>query len=180
MSMQLLGHSMVSRTSLVALSLFLGAKVDANDELNFKTLIWPTLQKHCLRCHDAKDAQGGLRLDQKSWIEKGGESQNIVLGSRDDSELLRRLQSNDPQYRMPKEGPALSRQMIEGFAQWIESGAPWLAEDIAMGCKDDALVQFANARAARKLTFTVFLARISFRRRGCHERTERNYQRSRT
>ncbi len=87
--------------------------------------IWPLLRQHCVDCHDLPDAEGGLRLTRKSLIEKGGHTGNVILGSLDDSELLRRLRSDDPLYRMPKDTEPLAPEEIDRFENWIDQGAPW-------------------------------------------------------
>ena len=58
-------------------------------------------------------------------IRFGGHTGNTVLGTVDDSELLRRVTAADPDYRMPKEGPPLPAQDVTLLRRWIEQGAPW-------------------------------------------------------
>ncbi len=58
----------------------------ANDALEFfEQRVRPALVEHCYRCHsaDAKELQGGLRLDLKSGWQTGGDSGQpaIVPGS---------------------------------------------------------------------------------------------------
>ena len=49
----------------------------------------------------------------------------MILGTVDDSELLRRVAATDPDYRMPKEGEPLSAEEISLLKSWVEQGAPW-------------------------------------------------------
>ena len=47
----------------------------------FETKIRPVLVQHCYECHSAaaKDIQGGLRLDSRPGIRKGGETGAAVV-----------------------------------------------------------------------------------------------------
>tara|TARA_R110002049_G_scaffold4601_5_gene32361 strand:- start:506785 stop:508524 length:1740 start_codon:yes stop_codon:yes gene_type:complete len=93
--------------------------------VDVRTQIWPLLQRHCLRCHNAMQSDGDLRLDRIHHIRAGGHTGNTILGTVDDSELLRRLRSTDPGYRMPKDADPLSAEQIDLFTRWIAQGSPW-------------------------------------------------------
>ncbi len=95
------------------------------NRVDVRTEVWPILQRHCLRCHNHQKSDGDLRLDLIEEIRAGGHTGNIILGSVDDSELLRRISAEDPGYRMPKEGEPLSADEMELLNRWIEQGAPW-------------------------------------------------------
>jgi hypothetical protein len=58
-------------------------------------------------------------------IERGGHTGNVLLGTGQNSELLRRLQSSDDNYRMPKDDVPLPAETVERLKLWIEQGAPW-------------------------------------------------------
>ena len=62
--------------------------------LFFKQRIEPVLEQHCYSCHSAAadSIKGGLRLDTKSTIRRGGESgPAVVPGNVDDSQLITAL-----------------------------------------------------------------------------------------
>ncbi len=91
----------------------------------FSRDILPLLSDKCLACHGPDDShrEGDLRLDTR----EGATLHAIVPGDPAQSELMRRLTSQDPDERMPP--PAhhkkLSEEEIQKVNRWIELGAPW-------------------------------------------------------
>ena len=79
----------------IMLSLISADLLQADEELAFfKERIEPVLEKHCYSCHSAAadSIKGGLRLDTKSTIRRGGESgPAVVPGNVDDSQLITAL-----------------------------------------------------------------------------------------
>ncbi|MBM4074971.1 MAG: hypothetical protein FJ267_04935, partial [Planctomycetes bacterium] len=94
-------------------------------QIEFKNDIWPILTNHCLRCHGPERSEGGLRLDRKKFVLKGGHTGNPVLGTLQNSELLRRVTSTNDAYRMPKDATPLSNVEKELLQKWIEQGSNW-------------------------------------------------------
>ena len=92
----------------------------------FVKSIQPLLEKKCLRCHGEK-AQGGLRLDSRAALLRGGESEGpaAVPNQPHDSPLLHRVLSDDDELRMPPDGEPLSPKEIEHLTKWIQNGAAW-------------------------------------------------------
>ena len=92
-------------------------------DYNFQ--VRPILSDNCFRCHgpDAKSRQAGLRLDQK----ESAYAQAIAPGKPGQSELIARVSSTDPSYRMPP--PSVHKQLsaaeIAILRQWIEQGAEY-------------------------------------------------------
>ena len=100
-------------------------KVSPDDLQFFESKIRPVLARHCYRCHsaEAETQMGGLSLDSRVGILRGGQrGEAIVPGSVDDSLLLQAL-SYESDLKMPPTGK-LSDQVIVDFTQWIERGAP--------------------------------------------------------
>lgn len=99
-------------------------------ESHFESKIRPVLIDACLRCHGATKASGGLRLDSREGLLKGGESgPAVVPGQPDDSLLLQAIRHAAGVSAMPPEKEkALKREQIEAVASWIQSGAVWPAE----------------------------------------------------
>jgi Planctomycete cytochrome C len=87
------------------------------------------LEAHCLRCHGPDKAESHLRLDQNDSIKKHGRAGNPILGPEDESELLRRVSSKDPRYRMPKDESSLPESEIELLREWIRAGAGFPISD---------------------------------------------------
>src|SRR5262249_20691685 len=72
----------------------------------FEKKIRPVLVEHCYSCHsqDAKKIRGGLLLDTRDGLLKGGESgPAIVAGTPAKSLLLHALRQTD-ELRMPPKG----------------------------------------------------------------------------
>ena len=83
----------------------LSADAGASD---FSREIQPLLANHCYACHgpDAKTRKSGLRFDLRevatSELESGARA--IVPGDLEESELVRRIFSKDPDEMMPPPG----------------------------------------------------------------------------
>ena len=88
-------------------------------------VIQPLLQEKCYTCHSSKKQKGGLRLDGKDWILKGGkEGEVLTTGKPDESELYKRLLL-DPleEHHMPPKGkPQLNEKQINLLHWWIANG----------------------------------------------------------
>ncbi|MBP87563.1 MAG: cytochrome C [Planctomycetaceae bacterium] len=92
----------------------------------FETRIRPVLVERCYECHsaNAKEVQGGLMLDNRAAIERGGESGKALIG--DDakaSRLLVAMRYNDESLQMPPTGK-LPDKVISDFERWVNIGAP--------------------------------------------------------
>jgi mono/diheme cytochrome c family protein len=98
---------------------------------DFQREIQPILAEHCAHCHgvDAETRQGDLRLDIRQAALEGGESgaAAIVAGRPDESEMVRRIRSDDPDEIMPPphEKKPLSPRQVELLEQWIAAGATY-------------------------------------------------------
>lgn len=97
----------------------------------FHQTVLPVLRKHCFRCH-GKATKGGLRLDSLAGMLAGGDSgwAAVEAGVSDDSELVLRLQSEDPDQKMPPDGDGPTSEEIVAIIDWIDSGAAWPREAI--------------------------------------------------
>jgi mono/diheme cytochrome c family protein len=93
--------------------------------VDFREQIQPILAGQCFACHgpDEHERQAGLRLD----IEEGAREGAIVAGRSADSELIRRIFSDDPDEVMPP--PDSNRQLTaeqrELLKRWVDEGAVW-------------------------------------------------------
>src|SRR5262249_15763580 len=96
--------------------------------VDFRREILPILSGNCFLCHgpDGKTGKAGLRLDLKeSALRKNDPI--IVPGDRVESELIRRITSDDPDEVMPprKSGKILTAGQVELLTRWIDQGAAW-------------------------------------------------------
>ncbi len=94
----------------------------------------PILSDRCFACHgpDARNQQAGLRLDTEAGAYAALESGNGVAikpGSLSGSELVRRINSEDPDVMMPTPAShlSLSVEEIAVLTKWVEQGAQYKA-----------------------------------------------------
>jgi len=93
----------------------------------FEAKIRPVLVESCYKCHSAAaqangKLKGGLLLDNRESIRRGGESgPAVVPGNIKKSLLLSALRHED--FEMPPKGK-LPDGVIANFAKWIQMGAP--------------------------------------------------------
>ncbi|MCH2200543.1 MAG: DUF1553 domain-containing protein [Fuerstiella sp.] len=94
-------------------------------QIRFNRDVRPVLSDRCYVCHgpDVENRQADLRLD----LEQDAKQSVIVAGKPDESELVRRILSNDPDVRMPPPGSKLELSPEEQamLTAWIEQGATW-------------------------------------------------------
>lgn len=99
----------------------------ADEPVAFNRDVRPILSDKCFFCHgpDSAKREADLRLDDR---EVAVASAAIVPGKPEESELLRRILSSDPDEHMPpaqaKLAP-LTSQEIDTLRKWIEQGAEY-------------------------------------------------------
>ena len=94
----------------------------------FEKRVRPVLHDHCVECHNAEKEKGGLRMDSRELLLKGGDSgPAIVVGKPDESLLLKAVRHLDKDLKMPpaKTGPKLPDVAIADLAEWVKAGAFW-------------------------------------------------------
>jgi cytochrome c553 len=93
-------------------------------ETLFEQKIRPVLAGTCLKCHGGEKVSGGLRLDSRASILKGGDSgPAIVPGEPDESLLVQAIRHEDG-LAMPPKKPKLPDPTIADFERWVKLGAP--------------------------------------------------------
>jgi hypothetical protein len=116
---------------LTTLALFTLPELTAAAPARFNTDIRPLLSDRCFSCHgpDASHRKARLRLDTAAGIGEASDpdsrSQVIVPGKAAESELYRRLMTEDPDDLMPPPESNLKLSAAEKalLAQWIDEGA---------------------------------------------------------
>jgi hypothetical protein len=104
---------------------------DAAPKVDFNRDIRPLLSDNCFACHgpDAKKVKGGLRLDLRDVAVKPAKSDKIAIvpGKPDESELVRRIFTTDPDDRMPppESNKTLTTAQKDLFKRWIAEGAQY-------------------------------------------------------
>ncbi|MDA1050707.1 MAG: PSD1 and planctomycete cytochrome C domain-containing protein [Planctomycetota bacterium] len=93
----------------------------------FETNVRPLLAEQCFKCHGDKKQWGGLRLDSREALLRGGDSgEAIVPGEPDKSLLIRAVRQVDDDLKMPKDDKLTARQ-VAALVRWVEMGAPFPA-----------------------------------------------------
>ncbi len=92
----------------------------------FERRIRPALVEFCYECHSAKagDPKGGLRLDTREGLRRGGGSGQpaVVSHDVDQGTLLRAIRRTDADLAMPPKR-VLAEGIVRDFEAWIRDGA---------------------------------------------------------
>lgn len=101
--------------------------------VDFARDVRPILSDNCFACHgpDENARKAGLRLDLQEGAlgQLGSGGVAVVAGDPDESELIFRVETDDPEAKMPPPGSGkeLSPDQIDLLRRWVEQGAPWTA-----------------------------------------------------
>lgn len=111
---------------LIACSLFTPLHAAASDGAGpefFENKIRPILASNCLPCH-TNSKLGGLRLDSREAMLKGGSTGPALVPGDPDKSLLIIAVKQSGDLKMPK-GGKLKKDEIELLSAWVKSGAVW-------------------------------------------------------
>lgn len=96
----------------------------ANEDVRFARDVLPVLSENCFHCHgpDEEQRQADLRVDTADGIAAA-----IHVDNPNNSELLKRILSTDPDVVMPppNSNRTLSSQQKKALQAWVERGAEW-------------------------------------------------------
>src|SRR4051794_17879359 len=121
--------TVIRSAGVLALTWFALSAHAGDDNLRFNRDIRPILAETCYRCHGPGVKKAGLRLDQPGAALKESESGAIpiVPGNPDESELVRRIFSDDEGEVMPP--PSAKKPLSPGqkelLKRWVQQGAPY-------------------------------------------------------
>ncbi|MBL8208243.1 MAG: PSD1 domain-containing protein [Blastocatellia bacterium] len=109
--------------SITLLSVFVWTGHSQNKEDFFETKVRPILATECFSCHT--DSQmGGLRMDSREALLKGGKSGAAIVPGEPDKSLLIQAVRYSGALKMPK-GGKLSQLQIDALVEWVKAGAVW-------------------------------------------------------
>jgi Protein of unknown function (DUF1553)/Protein of unknown function (DUF1549)/Planctomycete cytochrome C len=115
----------------------------------FEQHIRPVLVENCYECHSAgaKKIKGGLLLDSRAGVHKGGDSgRAITPGDAEGSLLMQALRHVSEDVAMPPK-KKLPPEVIGKFAEWVRMGAPDpRTSDTLAAVKERAAVDWSKAR----------------------------------
>ncbi|MBC8101116.1 MAG: PSD1 domain-containing protein [Cytophagales bacterium] len=98
--------------------------VSAEASAFFETKVRPVLADNCTMCHGPEENLGGLRLDSREALLRGGDSGPAMVPGDPDRSLLLSVVRHSGKIKMPK-GGRLKDAEIGALADWVRSGAPW-------------------------------------------------------
>ncbi len=104
------------------------ASFSADQTSFFEKEVRPILKARCLKCHgEGPKIKGGLRLDSRAAILRGGElGPAVSLGDPAESLVLRAIRYDE--LEMPPGGKLPARE-IAILTRWVEQGLPWPNEN---------------------------------------------------
>lgn len=119
--------SAVLWTCMLLFSAAPGSAGDLPDVVEFNRDIRPILSDNCFFCHgpDKNKRQADLRLDTEAGLlGTAGGAGPVIPGQPDDSPLLQRILTSDPETHMPPPatGKVLTDQQIQLLRRWIQQG----------------------------------------------------------
>ncbi len=118
---------MLAPLAILALVTATAFAADSDGPAFFEKNVRPLLVERCLTCHSATSnpVMGGLRLDARDpMVKGGGRGAAVVAGKPGESLLIRAIRHADGVPKMPP-GKKLSDAEISALARWVEMGAPW-------------------------------------------------------
>jgi cytochrome c553 len=116
---------MKSGRVLATLALTVAACTAAQDDTFFESKVRPVLAASCYSCHSTS-ALGGLRVDSKEALLKGGKSGPAIVPGDPDNSLLITAVRQTGTLKMPL-GGKLTAAQIDDLVGWIKNGASWPA-----------------------------------------------------
>jgi len=115
-----LGAVLLAKTSALA---------ESPPPVRFNRDIRPIMSDNCFACHGPGTREAGLRLDVRDETVQPADSGEtpIVPGKPDESEVVRRVMSDDPDTVMPppQAHKTLSSEQKEIIRRWVEQGAAY-------------------------------------------------------
>lgn len=146
--------TMLNSRRLLAFSLLLAARSPGAAPVDFNRDVRPIIAEKCYHCHGPDDEarKAKLRLDVREDALKEHEgTRAIVPGRPEQSELLTRILSKDPDEIMPppKEHHTVTPAEIDTLKRWIAEGATyakhWAFVPVATSAKGNSIDDFIRA-----------------------------------
>jgi hypothetical protein len=90
----------------------------------FEEHVRPVLVENCHQCHGPEKHRGGLRLDSRAAVLKGGDTGPAVRPGQPDASLLIQAVRHNERLQMPPKRK-LSPRAVADLTTWVRMGAPW-------------------------------------------------------
>jgi hypothetical protein len=136
--------------------MMLAGPILAQDSDWFETNVRPVLVEKCYECHGPTKQWASLRLDNQEFLDRGSEN-GPVIDQRElaTSPLLSRIESTDPEVRMPPPDSMhnLSPREKDAIRQWVLYGARFPAVQPAAPMTTNGSIDSRNEIAAKHWAF---------------------------
>ena len=120
-------------SALIVPSVIAADKNIAGDKF-FEEKVRPLLAEHCFSCHGPDKQKGGLKLDSKAAMIKGGDIGTAIIPGDPAASLMIKALGYEGDLKMPPKGK-LNAKQIADLSAWIKMGAPW-PTTVAVEVKD--------------------------------------------
>jgi mono/diheme cytochrome c family protein len=94
----------------------------------FESRVRPVLADNCFKCHSDKKQRGGLRVDSRAALIKGGDQGAAIAPGKPEESLLLRAVRHEAELKMPPT-KKLDNEQIADLTKWVRMGAPWPTSD---------------------------------------------------
>jgi hypothetical protein len=123
--------------------------VRAETPVSYAKDIAPVFQKHCLGCHSDAVQKGGLNMERREVILKGGTKRGpgLVPGDPSKSPIVT-LSDADGKPKMPPKGKGLSAEEIALLKRWVAEGAKFDGEAATAPAEKPTFITIPEAVAA--------------------------------
>jgi hypothetical protein len=150
---------------LIAVSCGLSWAADTQSPLNFTRDVRPILANNCFQCHgpDKAARKADLRLDVRATDGDFHGAESVIDSKRPvESELLKRIISDDPDEHMPPtdSGKALKPEQIATLRKWVLEGANYQPHWAFVAPKRPAVPQVKNTGWIRNPIDSFVLSRL--------------------
>ena len=95
----------------------------AAEQVDYVKDIFPVLEKHCIACHSADEAEGGFSLESFADLMQGGDTGMAVTSGVPASSRMLLMASGKIEPRMPPDEEGLDETELAILTQWIDQGA---------------------------------------------------------
>ena len=107
------------------LIILFAAGIGTGAPVDFARDVHPILVANCSGCHNGAHGQGGLSINTRAELMKGGTSGPAIVANNSVGSLLIQRVSGKLPPRMPMSGQPLSSSQIATLREWVDAGAVW-------------------------------------------------------
>ena len=98
----------------------------ADRPVDFAKDVKPLLEASCIQCHARGKTKGGLSLETRDALMKGGKAgPSVVPGKGAESLIVHLVAGVDPENVMPMKGTRWTPEQVGLLRAWVDQGANW-------------------------------------------------------